>query len=239
VSSRFYLSRPPEDDLAFLSEEESHHFIRVMRGRPGDELILFDGTGWEGKGEAVRIRGGRVEVRILERTEVSREAAIALDMAVAIPKGPRMEAMVRSLTEIGVRRLFPVITARGIARPRDRAITRWRRAVVEASKQCGRNLLMEVDHPRSLPESLPSWSGYGARLLPHPDAETSLADHPVAAPIIALVGPEGGFTPAETGAALSAGFVSVRLGPTTLRIETAACAVASSVLIRSPDLPTG
>jgi 16S rRNA (uracil1498-N3)-methyltransferase len=239
VSSRFYLSRPPEEDLATLSMEESHHFLRVMRGRPGDEMILFDGTGWEGRGEAVRIQGGRVEVRLLERREVSREATVALDMAVAIPRGSRMEAMVRTLTEIGVRRLHPVITARGIARPRQKAVTRWRRAVVEASKQCGRNLLMEISGPRSLPESLPTWDGYGARLLPHPDAEMPLADHPVSAPVLALVGPEGGFTPGEIGAALSAGFVSVRLGPTILRIETAACAVASSLLIRSPHLPPG
>jgi 16S rRNA (uracil1498-N3)-methyltransferase len=148
-----------------------------------------------------------------------------------------MEAMVRTLTEMGVRRLYPVITARGIARPREKAILRWRRGVVEASKQCGRNILMEVEPPRSLPESIPDWTGYETLLLPHPESETALADHPVRPPVLALVGPEGGFTPAEVGAALSAGFVAVRLGPTVLRIETAACATASSILIRSPGTP--
>ena len=235
MTDRYYLPDPVEGEEAILPPAESHHFLRVMRGRVGDGLTLFDGRGAEARAEALAIEGGRVRVRMGERREVSREASRALDIAVAVPKGNRMEAMVRSLTELGVRRVLPMICARGAVRPRPGGRERWGRAVVEASKQCGRNLLMEVDAPLPFREVLEGLGEYGERLIPHPEAEIDLAGRPGAtearATAVALVGPEGGFVSAEIGAALAAGFVAVRLAPSTLRIETAAVALASALLV--------
>ena len=74
--------------------------------------------------------------------------------------------------------------------------------------------------------------------MPHPEAEVTLAEHvrrdwteSTPSSAVVLVGPEGGFVSAEIGAALAAGFVAVRLTPSTLRIETAASAVASALLV--------
>ncbi|MCZ6690454.1 MAG: 16S rRNA (uracil(1498)-N(3))-methyltransferase [Planctomycetota bacterium] len=235
MSERFFLWESLEAGRSLLSKEESHHFLRVMRGRPGDDLIVFDGTGWEAAASAVEVTAGRVRIEIREKREVSREAPRKLDLGVAIPKGPRMGSMLRSLTELGVRRVFPLRTARGSVRPRPGIEERWQRFVVEASKQCGRNLLLEVEETRTLQELLPSLGEYSLRLLAHPEGEQTLADHlsssAALSPAIALIGPEGGFTSAESGAAIAAGFLPLRLAPSILRLETAACAAATAILI--------
>lgn len=235
MSNRFFLWEPLQGDRCLLSGEESHHFLRVMRGRVGDELTLFDGTGWEGVGQATALVGGRVEIRLIERLEVSREAQGAFDCAVAIPKGRRMETMLRALAEVGTRRVFPLLPVRGSVRPRPGARDRWRRIAVEAAKQCGRNLLLETADPCTVQDLIPSLSDYPLRLMAHPDSEETLGEvlhsHGLIFPAMALVGPEGGFSPAEVGAAVAAGFRPVRLTASTLRVETAAIAIASALLL--------
>ena len=235
MAERFFLWEPPDRDVCLLTAEESHHLVGVMRGRVGDEVTVFDGTGWEGPARVLRIDGGRVEVEIIERKTISREADVALDIAVAIPKGKRMGQMIRSLTEIGVRRVYPLISARSSVKPRPGAQEKWRREVVEASKQCGRNTLLEVEAAIPLGDLLPRLADYPLRLLAHADSDRALAgvigSTSVPSPAIALVGPEGGFAPLEASAALSAGFQAVRLVPSILRIETAAFAIASALLV--------
>lgn len=236
MSDRFFLWEPPAGDRCLLSEEESHHFLRVMKRRPGDELILFDGTGWEARARATRVEKGRVEAEMIDRREVSREPPLALDIAVAIPKGRRMEQMLRALAELGAREVFPILSVRGSVVPRPGAAARWHRVAVEAAKQCRRNVLLEVAEPTGISDLLSTMGEYALRILPHTDSAETLGDvipqGTVPSPAIALIGPEGGFSPAEVGAAVAAGFLPVRLAPSTLRLETAACAVAAALLIR-------
>ncbi len=80
--------------------------------------------------------------------EISREPRVELTLAVALPKGERQKWLVEKLTELGAARLVPLITERGVAQPVEAAMVRLRRAVIEASKQCERNRLMEIAPPR-------------------------------------------------------------------------------------------
>jgi 16S rRNA (uracil1498-N3)-methyltransferase len=150
-------------------------------------------------------------------------------LAVALPKGDRQKWMVEKLTELGVSRLVPLITTRGVAEATDSARSRLERGVVEACKQCGRNTLMEIATPAAVAEVLAGLPARCRGVMADPaglafDAAGLRAD---ADAVLALVGPEGGFTAAELAAAERAGAHRVTLGPHILRVETAAVALAA------------
>lgn len=241
MSSRYYLESPPSGDRALVSGSEAHHLLHVMRARVGDEVTLFDGSGWQFA--AVIDRVGRAEVgcQIVAREQVDRETPFELTLAVALPKGDRQQWLVEKAVELGVTRLLPLKTARGVAQPADNALARLRRGVIEASKQCGRNRLMEIAAPVAWQELVDAKLS-GWRLLAHPGCASlsailgdwrSTEQHDGSACFIA-VGPEGGFTDEEVDIAVAAGWRSVDLGPRILRIETAAIALASWLMFARP-----
>jgi 16S rRNA (uracil1498-N3)-methyltransferase len=135
--------------------------------------------------------------------------------------------------ELGVATLVPLETERGVAQPSDAVLERLRRAVAEASKQCGRNRLLEVRPAQSWKSLIIAPDDDRLRLLAHPggtplqNAWPGNATKTPAQSIITAIGPEGGFSEDEAGAALNAGWQTVDLGPRILRVETAAIAVAA------------
>jgi 16S rRNA (uracil1498-N3)-methyltransferase len=141
---------------------------------------------------------------------------------------------VEKSVELGVARLVPLETVRGVAQPADRALDRLRRTVIEASKQCGRNRLMEVCSPQRLNGFLGSAPDEALRLVAHPgDAARPLChwlDQSGLRPVCIAIGPEGGFSEEEIAEAVPAGPL-VTLGPRILRIETAALALAAAVAL--------
>jgi 16S rRNA (uracil1498-N3)-methyltransferase len=105
---------------------------------------------------------------------------------------------------------------------------------VAAAKQCGLNFLPEIHSPAALPDVLAA-AGGALRIVGDPaDASrtvaAALADRRGGQEIALLVGPEGGFTEQEHGLVAGAGFIPVRLGRTTLRVETAAVALLAAVI---------
>ena len=229
MSERFFLAAPPHDGRALLTGDEARHLVRVLRATIGDEVCVFAGTGVEWPARIVQI--GRDEVAL--DVGQARPDAVAegppLVLAVALPKGERQKWLVEKLTELGVARLVPLVTARGVAEATPAALARLRRTVIEASKQCGRNTLLEIAAPATPAELLAQLDPGTWPLVADP-AGPPLATIPrPAAPgaILALVGPEGGFTPEEIAAAVAAGSTRASLGPHVLRIETAAIALAA------------
>lgn len=161
---------------------------------------------------------------------VDRESACELTIAVALPKGDRQKWLIEKCAELGVRRILLLDVERSVARPEPQVVERLERQVIEASKQCRRNFLMEITPPYR-------WSEFLEYCRTLSDTERWLA-HPGGAPIsslskscatrmLAAIGPEGGFTEQEASAACDAGFQSLSLGKRILRIETAAVAIAS------------
>jgi 16S rRNA (uracil1498-N3)-methyltransferase len=202
-------------------------------------LTLFDGRGAEFLAEIARIDRGKVELSILDRQEIDRELPFGLTLGVALPKGDRQKWLVEKAVELGVSRLVPLKTSRSVAQPVEQAIARLQRSVIEASKQCGRNRLMEIAPPQSWPEFVRETQAVPTRILAHP-ADRSHAhdfsaaigqssDNPLANPVALAVGPEGGFTAEEVSLAAAAGWTLVDLGPRILRVETAAVVLVAMV----------
>jgi 16S rRNA (uracil1498-N3)-methyltransferase len=129
------------------------------------------------------------------------------------------------LTELGATTLVPLRTERSVVHPRETKLDRLQRYVIEASKQCGRNVLMEV-------APLTDWEAYcvrgdlpGLRVLAHPGVPVQ--DWAAGGDCAVAVGPEGGFTDTEVDLARGAGWRTVGLGPRILRVETAALVLAA------------
>jgi len=235
MSERFFVETPIGDaTAATLVDAEAHHLAKVMRAAVGSQVIAFDGSGYEFTAKVAKSGRSTVDLQILERRLIDRELAHPLMLAVALPKGDRQKFLVEKLVELGVTRLVPLQTARGVAEATTSALTRLRRQVIEASKQCGRNRLMEIAEPVSLQELIQQSPSMPRRLLAHPSG-ISLAVSPTPQASVAVVGPEGGFTDQEVDLAAQSGFEAVSLGPRILRVETAAVAIAAAVVLRGNE----
>lgn len=209
-----------------LTGDEARHLAGVMRARVGDEVTLFDGSGCEFAAKVTKLGKQAVELEIVARHEISRELDRPLTLGVALPKGDRQKWLVEKATELGVTRLVPLVTERGVAQPVEAALDRLRRSVIEASKQCGRNRLLEIGEPLALAEFSAAAPAHALRLIAHPGgAEARTLE--TGDELWAAVGPEGGFTDEEVAAAERAFWQRVALGKAILRVETAAMALAA------------
>jgi 16S rRNA (uracil1498-N3)-methyltransferase len=226
MADRFYTPDALGPGEAFLTGAEAHHLTTVRRIGPGDEVVLFNGDGNEYP--ALVVVAGKKQVTLhVHRTEpTDRELPFPLVVASALPKGDRADFLVEKLTELGVTRFVPLVTERAVVRPKPATVEKFARAVIEASKQCGRNRLMAVDPPREWTALLRLDDLPATRLVLH----TGPALPGVSASgegVAVAVGPEGGFTAAEVEAAAARGWRAVSVGPRVLRVETAAVAVAA------------
>jgi 16S rRNA (uracil1498-N3)-methyltransferase len=214
-----------------LSESESHHLLRVRRGREGDRVRVFDGAGRSADAEIVATAGGRAVLRLGEprRSPPPRLARILIQ---AMPKHPKPEAIVEKAVELGASAVWFVNAERSVPRPSAEAAAerceRWRAVAVAAAKQCGQDRLPELAWLESVEAAVRRAAGRrqilcaleaGARPLRDVLRSGGLADAPS---VVAWVGPEGDFSPDEARRIVAAGAIPARLGPLTLRTETAA-----------------
>ena len=202
---------------------EAHHLANVCRVRPGDAICLFNGDGREYPARVESVSRREVVVEVLAVEAPAREVGYRLEIAAPLPKGDRAQFLLEKLTELGATAFTPLQTARSVVHPRDAKLDKLQRHVIEASKQCGRNVLLHVG-------PLTAWNDFvegdelpACKLIAHPGGETV---REVGADVVAAVGPEGGFTEEEVEMALAAGWRSVGLGPRILRVETAALVLA-------------
>ena len=237
MTDRYFVESPIQGASARLVAGEAHHLLHVMRAAPGDLVTLFDGSGAEFSARVESLGRADVELAVVSRLVVDRELKIALTLGVALPKGDRQRYLVEKATELGVARLVPLASEHGTDRAAPSTLVKLRRAVIEASKQCGRNRLMEIVEPQSLDAFLAAATAGGAHLIAHPGGQKCAGALDAwmppksAPPSVALaIGPEGGFAQAEIALAESRGWQTVDLGPRVLRVETAAVALVSAIV---------
>ena len=232
VSDRFFFDDPLSSasrvrqnagDIVELEGQEAHHLSSVRRFKEGDPVTLFNGDGHEYPAQILEVAKKRIRLQITSVESPARELGFMLHIASAMPKGDRSDFLIEKLTELGVTDFTPLIAERGIVKADDAKAEKLRRAVIESSKQCGRNVLMRV-HP---PARWLEWcvKQTGRRLLADPKASPGLPTSREDA--IVAIGPEGGFSESEIRAALQVAWEGFSLGPCVLRVETAAIVAAA------------
>lgn len=250
MAQRYFLDTPiGQATSVLLQGSEAQHLTRVMRGKCGDRVELFDGSGWQWSAEIAEVGRNEATLKILSTEEVDLEPALALTVGIALPKGDRQKWIIEKLVELGVTTVIPLTTTRGVAQPVDKAIVRLRNHVISASKQCGRNRLLEIGAVASLDAFLRR-TGQN-RFIAHPKsaqigvkstaAETlgaqeagniSIRDIQIeSGDAVVAIGPEGGFSVEEAAAAAKLEWKIVDMGSRILRIETAATAFAARLLV--------
>src|SRR5262249_19611717 len=144
MAERFYLNCALAPGVVALRGPEAHHLAVVCRVRKGDRVFLFNGDGREYPAQVEE--GGRrdVTLAVLGVAEPPRQVGFRLELAALLPKGDRGSFLVEKLTELGVTAFVPLVTERSVVHPREARLEKLSRTVIEASKQCGRNVLMEV-----------------------------------------------------------------------------------------------
>jgi 16S rRNA (uracil1498-N3)-methyltransferase len=225
-----------------LPRETAQHVAKVLRARSGDQIVLFNGDGREYAGAIDGIRGSRVTAAVGEGTDVDRESPLGVTLIQCIPRGDRMDFIVQKATELGVRRIVPVLSQRSVVRldaeQAESKATHWRAVALNACEQCGRARLPTLDTPVSLVNYLGGTAGAPHRLVLEPDVEPSDMPARLEGQVEIAIGPEGGFADEELEAFRLAGFVGVRLGPRILRTETAAIAALTWLQTRYGDMQT-
>ena len=222
---------------------ESRHLARVLRLRPGDTVLATDGAGHDYTVRIESLGEATTGTVLAEATGVA-ASPLVITLIQGVPKGDRMETIVRAATELGVARLRPALCERTIVhlemgRWRDRA-RRWQRVAREAAKQCGRAVIPEVEPPRPLADWLAAgeptdlalclWEGEGTPLA------RVLATTASSRSAVIVIGPEGGLARQEVDAARAHGLTVTSLGPRILRTETAGPAIIAILQSRFGDL---
>ena len=205
-----------------LTDDDLHHLVRVLRLRAGEVVVASDGHGRWCPCRLQDLGQSRSSLLSPAGPVVTEDAPTPpLTVAFAPVKGDRPEWLVQKLTELGVDRIVPLLTARSVVRwdgdRAARAVAKLRRVAREAAAQCRRVWLPAVTEVRTLADLTRS-TGDGVTALAQLGGEP-----PAPGTTFVAVGPEGGWAPEE----LDLGLPAVGLGPFVLRSETAAVAAGS------------
>jgi len=237
------------------NRDQIHYLLNVMRMGDGDHVRLFNGRDgeWLGRLDEVKKRSCLIA---LEKKTREQDALPDIWLLFAPVKRARLDFMVQKAVEMGAGRLLPVNTARtNVARIKQ---DRLRANAVEAAEQCGLLSVPEVEEPQSLESLLRKWTanmggrriifcdeaapkastleqlqglgGAGPQTDPQTDPQADPQADPQTGPLAILIGPEGGFSPAEREQLLNRDDThAISLGPRVMRADTAAVAALAAI----------
>lgn len=227
-----------------LPADAAHHALRVLRLREGHPVAVFCGHGGEYEAVLEAARGKSAQVLLGTFHAADRAPRVDVHVQQSVVATEKMDWVVEKSVELGAHRFTPVLAERSVVRlSGERAAKRaahWQALAVSASEQCGLNRLLEVRPVQALDVACAGPHDDGALLcVLDPEGERSLTQElagflaepatGAARSLVLLVGPEGGFSPAEAALARTAGYRPVTLGPRVLRTETAALAALAAL----------
>lgn len=219
-----------------LPAEVVHYLRRVRRLGAGDRVRLFDGEGREA--DAVLVDDGEGLAAERVGSVVSGRRAAPVTLVYGLPKGDKLDAVARQVTELGVARIVLLDAARSVVKldgaRAEKRRERLSRVMAEAARQSDRADTPALVGPLDLAGALAATADCAARWVLHPHGGGALDAVAVGVepPLAVFVGPEGGFAPAEVESMLAAGVRAVRLGCPILRTETAAPVAVALALDR-------
>ena len=240
---RFYCAQALQTGASIELSDTTARHVQVLRMQPSQTITLFNGAG--GEFEGVIEHMGRQNVRVLvgAHNAIEREASRQVHLAVVMPANDRMDWLVEKATELGVRRITPLISQHSVLRLQgeraEKKLAHWQAVAISACEQCGRNTLPQIEALQNLSTWLQSdWVAHlqntqdahsaiqAAVLSLHPSTQglSEWATKNQSTSWLLLSGPEGGLNDEEDALARAKGFAAVNLGDRVLRAETAALA---------------
>ena len=238
AGNRFFFTF--EGKTGFLSEEESHHLVKVLRKKEGEKIKLINGMGVEYEGEIIEIvkKGKTLKAKVkilklLRKENLPSKKIIAL---IPLLKGDKTEFLIEKGTELGITKFIPFQSDYTVVKPSSKLKERLKIKAINALKQSGRLYLPEINSPVNLKVFLsenPFSSSF--KIVALPTGELYLKDlaNKVfnSKEIILISGPEGGFSKEEENLLKNQGFISFSISPYILKAETASLSLMSFVTV--------
>lgn len=220
-----------------ITGQEAKHISRVLRMQPGDMLVLFDGSGVEYTARITGISKEAVAAQVVDQKPSDSEPRVNITICQALIKSDHLDYVTQKCTELGASRIIPFLSARCVKRPdaaaAQKLVEKQRRVALEAAKQCGRSRIPAVLSLVDIGE-LPAQFKDTAALLAYEDEKNTTIRQALKAnpcnDVTVIIGPEGGFEPAEAALLTQAGARACSLGRLILRAETAGPAALAMIL---------
>ena len=228
---RLYQNAPfTEGKTAELDSDNSHHLNKVLRFPVGQNIILFNGDGFDYTA-VVQSAKKTTNLKVISKKVNNNESKLELTLAQGIAKGEKMDFLIQKAVELGVTRIIPMKLERCVVRLRDekvqKKIDHWQKIANHACEQSGRSVIVDVSHPASLEELLEVTNHNGFVL--HHRATLGLSQVKETSKATILIGPEGGLTEKEVNDSEVAGYQSIIIGKRVLRTETASLAAIANM----------
>jgi len=245
---RFFVTADTiRDNLIEIDKEQTHHIEKVLRLKNGDYLELFDGAGNEYICRIHGNRNGLILAEIEKHYFRANQPAAQVVLAQGIAKGEKMDYVIQKAVEIGVYAIIPFVSERTVVilneQKARQKVSRWQNIAREACKQSGRNVIPEIKPIVKLPQLMNYVQDKRAVMLYEGEKNIGLRDILIkykdslnVQSLTVMVGPEGGFSPAETELAQNNNVILAGLGSRILRTETAGLVAASIILYAAGDL---
>lgn len=243
---RFFLDREKIlSDRPTLTGPAVKHLRTVLRLKPGDEIFLFDGEGAEYRAEIAASTSKTITLSVLEQFPSISESPVEITIGQGLLKARKMDRVVRQVTELGVYALIPVLAERSVPRPRPERWAdkekRWATISRESLKQCGRSQIPHLQPLTSFRDTVGMSQAHDLRIIFHegstgPGPTPHLKNTGAVHSVLALIGPEGGFTQDEVNMARKSAFIVFSLGPRTLKADTAVVAACALLQYTLGDL---
>ncbi|MDD3894104.1 MAG: 16S rRNA (uracil(1498)-N(3))-methyltransferase [Syntrophomonadaceae bacterium] len=245
---RFFVTADTiRDNLIEIDKEQTHHIEKVLRLKNGDYLELFDGAGNEYICRIHGNRNGLILAEIEKHYFRANQPAVQVVLAQGIAKGEKMDYVIQKAVEIGVYAIIPFVSERTVVilneQKARQKVSRWQNIAREACKQSGRNVIPEIKPIVKLPQLMNYVQDKRAVMLYEGEKNIGLRDILIkykdslnVQSLTVMVGPEGGFSPAETELAQNNNVILAGLGSRILRTETAGLVAASIILYAAGDL---
>ncbi len=234
------------DSMITIDTDDVNHIMRVLRLKEGDVICVCDTRGYDYTAQISKAERAAIVCRIIEKVKSDSEPDIDVTLFQALPKASKMEYIIQKTTELGIKRIVPVMTARCVskidsAKDAEKKRERWQKIAVSAAKQSGRGIIPEIASPVTFSEAVRELEKCTTRFVPY-ECETDtdirsvlvLNRHPET--VGYMIGPEGGFDPLEIEEIKKRGIQTVTLGKRILRTETAGEAVLAMIMYEIGDI---
>lgn len=225
-----------------ISGDEAHHLSRVLRKKTDDVVWAVDGEGTAFEVQIIHISRDEARGKILQKRRRLGEPVSDVTLAQGILKGERFDWLVEKATEIGVRRIIPLLSENTEITATPQKLARWKRVAVGAMKQSGRSILPEITQAKTFDDVLSLAAECHHRLIAHPGPGSTPLKLPretgpkITPKALIIVGAEGGFTQEEVEQSREHGFRPVTLGQRRLRAETAGIVLSTLMLFQLGEL---
>ncbi|MGI9277381.1 MAG: 16S rRNA (uracil(1498)-N(3))-methyltransferase [Endozoicomonas sp.] len=207
-----------------LTDSAANHAGKVLRMKPGESLILFNGAGSAWQGSIVSVSKKAVAVSLESEIESNTESPLRIHLGQSLSRGERMDYAIQKATESGVTEITPLFSDRCEVKlnseRQEKRLRHWQQVAISACEQCGRNVI-PVIHP---PVAVDEWTEQQVsdlKLVLHHRTERKLQGYEPPQSVSLLIGPEGGLSADEIVLAEDRGFNALALGPRVFRTETA------------------